>query len=734
MGKLGVVLTLCAGLIGSAHAATAEAIPAVWFDGAGLTYDEECLVEALQGLVNRAGPRLMMNLPAWDMQDDRRWVDIYRSHNGLAFREDIGDLAALLRHFRQSYRGLVVYDPGVDGSRYVAMTLAGLEDLLPVSPGILAGYCAGLRTGRTWAGADFAAASPAEMAGGWGVGLPTSIWEAVHEHQPGRGLLMRNRLLRGDKSEQTIVQYGPLALDLSAFPILEAEIGSVSDGGSWEVQFALPKPGGGDEYVVVGAGSVAGTRQWDLAAQLAGRGARVRVDRLRLVTRGKGAEVLWKYVRPVGRDGKPPTPPKPQLLADLLGVPVKHDLRGKFHDSLQAYDWALRNLMPRVDRRYAHTVGGSVDGRITGSGPWKSMDFVVMHRGFVFNLTFNAKETSAFGTSFIGDPKQAAMYRRILSALEQPAFVTGYGDSENDWFPLMNEYGHSYLVPQYRNCSFHAAVRPRRTPVQAPRRAPVRLTPDDANKTYVCFLSSDGDTMKGPISLQYRSWTDDRQRGSVPFTYCMPTCMGRYFPAMLEYYYDTATPNDDFAACAVWRFNGAAALQQRLWERVAEDLRLSDMRNLAPVTMEPVPMAAFEPLARAAKPLGIAEIVWGGMFLGRQGSLTDGTPLVTNPDWFGYTHRVLDEGKWEAVPLDHAFADKTQWPQAVAKIVAHCEKVATAHPHPFVILVFSSLHQAGVQYSMHADIAKALDPNRFVVMRLSDAFAALRAGQGAHTK
>ena len=725
---------MCAGLVGYSHAAAAEAVPAVWFDGAGLTYDEECLVEALQGLANRAGPRLMMDLPAWDMQDDRRWVDIYRARNGVAFREDIRDLAALLRHFRPSYRGLVVYDPSVDGSRYVALTLAGLEDLLPVSPGILAGYCAGLRTGGAWTGTDFAAATSAELAGGWGIGPPTSIWEAVHEHQPSRGLLTRNRLLRGDQSEQTIVQYGPLELDLAACPTLEAEIGAVSAGESWEVQLALPKPGGGEEYVVLGAGAAAGKVHWDLAAQLAGRGSRVRVDRLRLVTRGKGAEVLWKYVRPVGRDGQPPTPTAPQPLTQLLGVPIKYDLRGKFHDTLDAYDWALTNLMPRADRHYAHTADGAVDGCITGAGPFKSMDFVVMHRGFVFNLTFNAKETSAFGTSFVGDPQQAAMYRRILSALDQPAFITGYGDSENDWFPLMNEYGHSYLVPQYRNCSFHEAVPPRRTPVRAPVRAPYTRKPGDAGKTYVCFLSSDGDTMKGPISLQYRSWTDDPQRGRVPFTYCMPTCMGRYFPAMLEYYYDTATPNDDFAACAVWRFNGAAALQQRLWERVAEDLRLGDMHNLVPVTMEPVPPAAFEPLARAAKPLGIAEIIWGGMFLGRQGFLPDGTPVVTNPDWFGYTHRVLDEGKWDAVALDKAFADKALWPQAVAKIVAHCEKVAAAHPHPFVILVFSSLHQAGVQYSLHADIAKALDPNRFVVVRLSDAFSALRAGRGDGAK
>ena len=42
------------------------------------------------------------------------------------------------------------------------------------------------------------------------------------------------------------------------------------------------------------------------------------------------------------------------------------------------------------------------------------------------------------------------------------SLITGYGDSENDWFPLMNSYGHRYNANQYNNMSFHAAVPPRK--------------------------------------------------------------------------------------------------------------------------------------------------------------------------------------------------------------------------------------------------------------------------------
>ena len=102
------------------------------FDRSGLGWEERCTVEALQGLVNRAGPRLFLGDGG---ENDRRWLAIYRERHGLE-AEKVESLRALLERFAPRAEGLVVYDPRVDGTRYVAITLAGIEDLLPVSPAL----------------------------------------------------------------------------------------------------------------------------------------------------------------------------------------------------------------------------------------------------------------------------------------------------------------------------------------------------------------------------------------------------------------------------------------------------------------------------------------------------------------------------------------------------------------------------------------------------------------------
>ena len=89
---------------------------------------------ALQGLVNRRGPRLMYDTQFWNWPPaDAAWRDYYAAHKGLAF-ETLPDMGAVIERFGDDFRGLVIHDPAVEQSLYVACMLAGLEDLLPVSP------------------------------------------------------------------------------------------------------------------------------------------------------------------------------------------------------------------------------------------------------------------------------------------------------------------------------------------------------------------------------------------------------------------------------------------------------------------------------------------------------------------------------------------------------------------------------------------------------------------------
>lgn len=109
-------------------------------DDAGLI-----LLLNLQGVVNRDAPRLFLDAEGrtdWGPAD-RRWVELYSETKGIAF-EPAESLDDLIAEFRQWLGGLVVFDPELDASRYVALTLAGLTGCLAVSPDQVQGEIARL--------------------------------------------------------------------------------------------------------------------------------------------------------------------------------------------------------------------------------------------------------------------------------------------------------------------------------------------------------------------------------------------------------------------------------------------------------------------------------------------------------------------------------------------------------------------------------------------------------------
>lgn len=99
-------------------------------------WKNQVMMLALQGLVNRSGPRLMYDTQFWNYKPaDQVWRDYYAEKKGIAF-ETLPDMYAVIDRFRDAFRGLVVHDPDVEQSLYVATTLAGIEDLLPVRPDV----------------------------------------------------------------------------------------------------------------------------------------------------------------------------------------------------------------------------------------------------------------------------------------------------------------------------------------------------------------------------------------------------------------------------------------------------------------------------------------------------------------------------------------------------------------------------------------------------------------------
>ncbi|HLC04551.1 MAG TPA: hypothetical protein VJK02_16065 [Anaerolineales bacterium] len=123
-----------------------------------LGYADRLIATSLQGLVNREGPRLFLDFGIFDDPSARRtnedflpeaiWRDKFRDvlgnqdqHNLSYYRKKHGlrvvsarDLEAAILQYRSALTGVVVWDPALPDTVNVALMLAGLENLLVVSP------------------------------------------------------------------------------------------------------------------------------------------------------------------------------------------------------------------------------------------------------------------------------------------------------------------------------------------------------------------------------------------------------------------------------------------------------------------------------------------------------------------------------------------------------------------------------------------------------------------------
>ena len=93
--------------------------------------DERNLFVSLQGLVNREKPRIYVT-NGNSTEGKTTWLrDAKLAH------ARVTDPYSLIGKYKSSARGLVVYDPQQPATINLATTLAGLSDLLVVSPALV---------------------------------------------------------------------------------------------------------------------------------------------------------------------------------------------------------------------------------------------------------------------------------------------------------------------------------------------------------------------------------------------------------------------------------------------------------------------------------------------------------------------------------------------------------------------------------------------------------------------
>ncbi|HNS51097.1 MAG TPA: GxGYxYP family putative glycoside hydrolase [Anaerolineae bacterium] len=281
----------------------------------------------------------------------------------------------------------------------------------------------------------------------------------------------------------------------------------------------------------------------------------------------------------------------PDLLpwaAEATGLPVRHDLRGRWSDRVGLYEWALAELFPRcapgqiaciepgwhrpefadylVQRRlFAYSLSSHQANRacdigqklllLLVAGPWGlrntlfalRLDGLVRRLGLALMACRSAEVRLATRMHRAVTRAASSPTGRWAETSGQAPFPTIFGwhtqrDDELAFMVLLSANG-LRLVPSHlaSNFSFHSQV-----PIQGAleqdhaRIEDVRLEPD---KVYLTFTLSDGDQLVLMGTAELGNWRRE-ERGSVPFNWETQPLLGDLAPALLARYYRTRTPAD----------------------------------------------------------------------------------------------------------------------------------------------------------------------------------------------
>ncbi len=231
----------------------------------------------------------------------------------------------------------------------------------------------------------------------------------------------------------------------------------------------------------------------------------------------------------------------PSLLATLTNapynLPVKHDLRGRFSDKYQVYQYLYTNYWPQCTHRI-------IAGMETGGHGHLREYLVAVKAAVVWLDPGVAADAAALAPFLAGMAPVGGVYM-------------GWWPDESSGLSWIAAYGIPVLASDwFDNASLFGGVA---TPVAIP---PIPPTPPLQNKVYVSITLSDGDNVQYMQHYMKKNW-GNAARGSVPIGWTAQPLAADLDPGMLNYYWTAATTND----CLVAGPSGAGYARLNYWGR-----------------------------------------------------------------------------------------------------------------------------------------------------------------------
>ncbi|MBC7328590.1 hypothetical protein H5T87_10860 [bacterium] len=451
-------------------------------------WDEGLLLVTLQGIVNKDGPHIYL---LFNPQGDDFWLGYYKKRFDLKYEFE-NKLSNIINKYKKYLKGYIVWEPRVPDTANVATLIAGLENVVAVSPRLedivkvvgltkvmdLRGKFSGLKKwqiykwmfDRYWKRSNPRVVACLDTA--------TISFEEID--------------LADFHNKEVFIRFeaknkNPVGCALRCLYLIDEQgkvIKEIKPGSREEEEFIYEK---GNSWLYT-------TGDWPY------NGVRV-----------ANGEQYWIYKLP-------PTYKR----VSRLKLTLLNYFTVKISDS--------------PDGPYKKIAESSQDWKYIGSPYNQIRDLVVMYKGFPFDLSANPS-----------DKEEYKVRDEILSHMKPLGWVLGWHTPRDDEFlhtRHSSQKGQIVICSSSApNFSFHKWLKP----ISPPKTQYTPIPLYEKDKIYVSFILSDGDALNRMNNLQGGQWLS-KERGKVPFGWEVQPLLLDLAPGMLSYYFETATPMDCMVA------------------------------------------------------------------------------------------------------------------------------------------------------------------------------------------